>query len=240
MKNKKDLKVLLVQFRKSEIKDHELECVIKTSGLQPEQIETLNALEVDPISEHLDGYDVLMLGGAGNYCITEGGLEVLPKVYDLVREARKRKIPTLGLCFGAHVLTVAFGGRLLNDKEGKEAGTFEISLTEQGKEDPIFSRLPEKCMAQLGHKDFIMQVPEGAVILATSELSGVQAWAFPGEMVYAIQFHPELDEAGMKVRATFYANQYFGANSQELKSMLSSIKPSPESDKVIGYFLDQI
>jgi GMP synthase (glutamine-hydrolysing) len=240
MKDRKKLKVLLVQFRKSEIKDHELECVIKKAGLASEQIDTLNALEVDPISEHLDGYDVLMLGGAGSYCITEGGLRVLPNVYELVRQARKRKIPTLGICFGSHVLTVAFGGRLLNDKEGQETGTFEVALTDQGKQDPVFSKLPEKFMAQLGHKDFIMQIPEGAQTLATSELSGTQAWVFPNELVYAIQFHPELDEVGTQVRATYYINQYFDSNPRVLKQALDSIKPSPEAVKVFDYFLDQV
>ena len=235
----KDLRVLVLQFRTGAMKSHEQQCVLRVASLKREQCVFFDCLKEEPKLEMLKDCDLLIIGGSGDVTIGENEVDVLQVVYKMVRQARTMGLPTLGLCFGAHIMTKAFGGELSYDKEGMETGTFEITLTNESKDDPVFSMLAPKFDAQLGHKDFISRLPVGAVSLATSEMSGVQAWVFPGEPLYAIQFHPELEERDVITRLNFYAKQYLDEENS-LEKIKEDLRPSPEAVKVIGYFSNHV
>jgi len=236
--NKKicDLKVLVLQFRTGAMKAHEQQCLLRVSGFDREQCVFFDCVKRELKLEMLKDYNLLIIGGSGNTVGEEDSL-VLETVFQMVRQARSMSLPTIGLCFGAHIMTKAFGGELSFDKEGKETGTFEITLTDESKEDPVFSKLPNKFDTQIGHKDSISRAPSGAICLATSELSGIQAWAFPDEPLYAIQFHPELEASDVITRLKFYAKQYLDDNAETLERIKNNLRPSPEAVKVIKYYL---
>ncbi|MFH1142577.1 MAG: type 1 glutamine amidotransferase [Candidatus Uhrbacteria bacterium] len=233
----KDLNILVLQFRTGAMKAHEQQCLLRVSGFDREQCVFFDCVKQEPKIEMLKDYDFLLIGGSGDITIGEEEIPVLNIVYQIVRQARAMSLPTIGICFGAHILTKAFGGELSYDKEGMETGTFQITLTDESQEDPVFSKLAKQFDAQLGHKDFISRLPSGAVCLATSELSGVQAWAFPNEPLYAIQFHPELEAKDVVTRLNFYAKQYLDDNLETYEKIKKDLRPSPEAVKVIKYYL---
>jgi GMP synthase (glutamine-hydrolysing) len=100
--------------------------------------------------------------------------------------------PVLGVCFGHQLLAAALGGRVEPNPAGPEVGTREVLLTAAGREDPLFAGLPERLRVQQFHEDHVSAPPPGAVILATSPHTPIQAFA-QGPRLRAVQFHPEFD-----------------------------------------------
>jgi GMP synthase (glutamine-hydrolysing) len=82
-----------------------------------------------------------------------------------------------------------------------------IELNDDGRADQLFGVLPGTFTALLGHKEAVSRLPDGAVLLASSATCPVQAFRL-GQHVYATQFHPELDLAGIIARTEAY--RHFG------------------------------
>jgi GMP synthase (glutamine-hydrolysing) len=93
-----------------------------------------------------------------------------------------------------------------------------VTLTEQGRDDPLLADLPTEFEAFVGHKEAIRDLPGHAVHLASSPGCPVQAFRV-GRHVYATQFHPELDIPGIQTRIDVYKNYgYFAPETaQDLK-----------------------
>lgn len=72
----------------------------------------------------------------------------------------------LGVCLGAQLIGEALGAKY-EHSPNKEIGVYEITLTEDGKKDPIFSSFPEKFMVGHWHGDMPGLTAESK-ILATS------------------------------------------------------------------------
>jgi|TARA_B100000959_G_scaffold21621_1_gene20959 GMP synthase-like glutamine amidotransferase len=107
----------------------------------------------------------------------------------LIREADNLGIPLLGLCLGSQLIARALGGECAQAAE-PELGWHDVSLTPVGRQDVIFSGQPW-CGPQFHwHNWEVTKLPEGAVVLASSDKCKNQAWV-KGVNTYAIQFHPE-------------------------------------------------
>ncbi len=102
-----------------------------------------------------------------------------------VIEAGKK---VLGICLGAQLIADVMGGKVVRNRE-KEIGWFEVMLTEEGKQSPLFKGFPERFMAFHWHGD-MFTIPEGAVRLAYSEGCDNQAFSYEDRVV-ALQFHFE-------------------------------------------------
>lgn len=232
------MRILLLQFRPDPIMaKHELELIIRFSNRPAENFATVDATSEPLTVELLDGADVIILGGSGDYLISRGDIpEILSAIRPVLQEARLRRIPTLGICFGAQILTHVFGGKVELDEARAEVGTFLVTKTDAGREDAFFCDLPDSFDAQLGHKDHLTVLPEGAVHLASSERSVHQAWKFPDAPVYALTFHPELDQEGVLYRVDYYANEY-KLTTETIERMKAVLRPSPEASTLIESFL---
>ena len=88
------------------------------------------------------------------------------------------------------------GGMVTNDREQSKMGAYEVSLTEEGKQDPLFKDLPETFYAQYAHKDSVTNLPDGATLLASSPVCKFAALRY-GEKIYTMQFHPEVEKFKM-------------------------------------------
>jgi GMP synthase (glutamine-hydrolysing) len=234
------LKILLIQIRPDQMKDHEFDLVKKFTGLKDEQIKRLDIFADDAEHHILDGVDAIIIGGSGDYLISRGDIKKeVEDICSLAHAARERGIPILGICFGAQILSIAFGGSVHLDEEKAETGTFTISKTNHAEACPIFGDLPSEFAAQLGHKDHIGDIPKGAVHLASSERSHHQAYTFPGEPIFAVTFHPELDEAAMVDRMNYYATEYIG-DQASFDAIQKTLKPSHEATSILHKFLEKI
>ncbi|PIQ67833.1 hypothetical protein COY25_02225 [Candidatus Uhrbacteria bacterium CG_4_10_14_0_2_um_filter_41_7] len=235
------MKVLLIQLRPdSETEQHELECFVHQSGLKAEDVVSLNVLEKIPSETDLNGVDALVIGGSGDYLLSNGDIpEKVGLVGEIIRLARGKQIPTLGICFGAQILAQTFGGVVELDEANQETGTFLITKKVEAKDCPVFSEIPESFEAQLGHKDHIMNLPVGAVNLASSVRSSVQAFTFPGEPVYALTFHPELNKEAVHWRLKRYANIY-KLSADALLVMQDNVGETPFAVMVLKRFFEKI
>jgi len=233
-------KILFVQIRDDDMRDHERKVVREHSFLKENQVEYFDAFIHELNGDELDGKDALFIGGSGDYLISQGHVpRQIDKVISIIKLARERRLPILGMGFGGQIMAHAFGGKIILDKSRTEMGTCQLIKEEVAKYCPIFSSFSDRFNAQLGHQDHIETLPEGAVNLISSELSQVQAWTFPGEPFYALTFHPELDPIGVEHRLRYYASKY-GFSQEQINAMLSEFIPTPEAKSVLRLFLDKI
>jgi GMP synthase (glutamine-hydrolysing) len=126
--------------------------------------------------------------------------------------------PFLGACYGIGALG-RHEGAVVDRRFGEPVGAVEITLTPPGRRDPLLGELPTRFYAFTGHKEAVSRLPGHAVLLASSAACPVQAFRVGGN-VYATQFHPELDVAGVRTRVEVYKHAgYFDPDqADEIKA----------------------
>ncbi|MFC4014828.1 type 1 glutamine amidotransferase [Nonomuraea purpurea] len=112
-----------------------------------------------------------------------------PATRDLLRRAVDEGTPTLGVCLGAQLLTMACGGTVERGANGLEVGLREVVALPAAASDPLLAGVGE-CVAVQYHRDAMTRLPEGAVPLMTGRQYPNQAYRL-GEAAWAVQFHPE-------------------------------------------------
>jgi GMP synthase (glutamine-hydrolysing) len=160
--------------------------VLKSRGVD---ICLIKAYESNLPSE-LDGLSgLIVLGGHMGVYETEKYPFLLEEMA-LIRSAISDNKPVLGICLGAQLLAGALGASV-HPHTLTEIGWMPISLTPKGLSDPLFTGLGETITLLDWHGD-TFELPEGADLLATSELCQQQAIRF-GKNAYGIQFHLEAE-----------------------------------------------
>ena len=126
--------------------------------------------------------------------------------------------PFLGACYGIGTLG-SHQGAVVDRRYAEPIGAVPVTLTRQGRQDPLLGGLPTSFDAFVGHKEAISRLPHHAVLLARSPTCPVQAFRI-GSAVYATQFHPELDVAGLCTRIEVYkhAGYFEPEQADELKA----------------------
>jgi GMP synthase (glutamine-hydrolysing) len=127
--------------------------------------------------------------------------------------------PFLGACYGIGAVGRHEGAEL-GRRYAEPVGSVSVTLTPAGRQDPLLRGLPVTFDAFTGHKEAVTRLPDHAVLLASSPACPVQAFRI-GANVYATQFHPELDAAGMCTRIDVYkhAGYFDPGQAGELKAL---------------------
>ncbi|OGE22672.1 MAG: hypothetical protein A3J42_10270 [Candidatus Dadabacteria bacterium RIFCSPHIGHO2_12_FULL_53_21] len=165
-----------------------LDPVLRNSGFR---IKYVNFERHPGFEPGLEGYDgLIVLGGPMN--VDEvGRYPNLAREVQSIRNAVRSGMPVLGICLGSQLIAKALGARVYKNEE-KEIGWYDLSPTEAGGRDPLMSHFMGTEKIFQWHGD-TFNVPEGAVLLASSPLCKNQAFRY-GENVYGLQFHLEVDE----------------------------------------------
>jgi GMP synthase (glutamine-hydrolysing) len=109
----------------------------------------------------------------------------LPAVRALIATAIDDGVPTLGICLGAQMLAAAAGGEVARGAAGPEIGYGEVEVT-MSDELLTAGTLP----VVQWHYDAVTRLPDGAVLLASSDRYRVQAFRL-GDVAWGVQFHIE-------------------------------------------------
>ncbi len=167
---------------------------------------------------------ILLGGGPFNSSDPEGSKSpVQRRVEADLRRLLDRVIsadfPFLGACYGIGTLG-SHQGAVVDRRHAEPVGPVPITLTREGRQDPLLGGLPAAFDAFVGHKEAISRLPHHAVLLASSPTCPVQAFRI-GANVYATQFHPELNAAGLCTRIDVYKHAGYFAPEQagELKAL---------------------
>lgn len=164
----------------------------------------------------LDRYHGLVLLGGPMSADDDARHPHLLTEIQLIRDAIERGIPVLGVCLGAQLIARALGAALRPSPK-TEIGWYPISLTEEGRRDPMLSDFAESEWIFQWHSD-TFDIPEGAVHLASSPSCPNQGFRY-GDRTYALQFHLEVDEALIERWLTV------PIHLEELKSLGDAVNP---------------
>lgn len=144
--------------------------------------------DLDP---SLEGCDALVvLGGPMHVCETREHPHLL-KEMKLIEAAIQKDLPVLGICLGAQLIAKTLGAQVQINQE-REIGWQNLSLTDEGKQDPILQHFKEDEKVFQWHRD-TFDIPHNAAHLASSSICQNQGFRY-GNKVYAFQFHLEVDE----------------------------------------------
>lgn len=200
-----DLRYLLLQIRVAgdPIRPQEVVCFAEAIGCPQSCITTLNLLTERLTIERLGSVDAVLIGGSGDYSAA-GDSPWLENVLQDLRLLSELGKPTFASCWGFQALARALGGRCIHDPEHAELGSIPMALTEEGRKDPLFGKLANPFLGLAGHEDRVIELPPGAILLASSETVAQQAFKLADTPIYCTQFHPELDRTTFLQRVAAY------------------------------------
>ncbi|THG31803.1 glutamine amidotransferase [Naasia lichenicola] len=200
--------------------DGEYEAMLRFSGLDESELHRIR-LEQQPLGElRLEDYSGLIMGGSpfnsSDPPETKSAvqLRVEGELATLLDAVVAADFPMLGACYGVGTIGT-HQGAVVDRTYSEPVGPVSVMLTDEGRKDPIFGLLPTEFEAFVGHKEAVRELPPHAVRLASSPACPVQAFRI-GANVYATQFHPELDAAGIETRIDVYRHAgYFPPEEAE-------------------------
>lgn len=143
----------------------------------------------DPVPQSLDGIQGLLILGGPMNVYEEDKFPWLKDEDLLIKRAIAQDLPTIGICLGAQLIAKAAKG-IVTKGQTKEIGWYDLSLTQEAQEDPLFCDFPPQFKVFQWHGD-TFNIPPGAVKLAGSQLFANQAFRLKRN-IYALQFHLEV------------------------------------------------
>lgn len=114
------------------------------------------------------------------------------------------KIPVLGICYGAQMLTKKMGG-VVGASHTREYGRAHLQITH---DNALLANIPNGTQVWMSHSDTVKEIPANLTLLATTDSIPVAAFKIEGQDTYGIQFHPEVSHSidGMLILKNFAYN----------------------------------
>jgi GMP synthase-like glutamine amidotransferase len=155
-------------------------------GIMPEFIRLFEGQTIP----NLGGYDLLFVLGGAQDTWQHDQFPYLQDEKAAIREwVWDRAKPYLGVCLGHQLLATALGGDVAK-ADRSEIGVFDMALTDVGARHGFFTGLLAHNRVMQWHHAEVKRVPQGAVVLAQSDASAVQALAVDSHAL-STQFHCE-------------------------------------------------
>lgn len=102
----------------------------------------------------------------------------IPPLEAFIRDAYNAHVPLVGICFGHQIVAKALGGRV-----EKFAGGWSVGPTDYRFGDEVLT-------LNAWHQDQVVEIPEGAEVVARSEFCANAALAYD-DRILTVQAHPE-------------------------------------------------
>lgn len=146
----------------------------------------------EPVPKDLRGVGGLIVLGGPMAAYEPDKHAFLRSETALLEKAIAAGRPVLGICLGAQLIAQVLGARVYpGDK--REVGWGPVTLTDDGRDDPLFAGGETSLTVFHLHGD-TYELPPDAANLATSPMYEQQAFRW-GEIVYGFQFHMEFTES---------------------------------------------
>ena len=137
------------------------------------------------LPEDFESETLYLIPGSNNAAYDE-----LPWILDLqewIRKAASQKVPLVGICFGHQLIAQALGGRVERFTGGWGVGIRESQILDE----ELRTYFPDGRLHLIcNHHDQVMQLPEGATPLATSDFCRYDGFRI-GHHILTFQGHPE-------------------------------------------------
>lgn len=202
------------------------------AGLHRRDVRHCRVIDGEPLPEARDYAGVLITGSGA--MVTERA-DWSERSAEWLRDAAHAGKPLFGICYGHQLLAHALGGSVGYNPRGREMGTVPVQLQAQAAADPLFADLPAHIAAQTTHVQSVLLAPQGAAVLARSDLDDCQAFRWR-DCVWGVQFHPEFNSQVMR--------SYIAARREALvsegtchRTLLKSVRPSPQARRVLKRFV---
>lgn len=148
----------------------------------------------------------------------------------------KGKLPLLGVCYGAQLLSHFYGGEV-GKSSSREYGRAHLEIKEP--ENRLLKDVAPDSQVWMSHADTIIKIPSNYKITASTHDVKVAAYSIEGEETYGIQFHPEVYHSteGLKILKNF-VYQICGCKgdwtpASFIDTTISDLKKQLGTDKVI-------
>jgi GMP synthase (glutamine-hydrolysing) len=207
--------------------DSEYSAFLRLGGLADGELRRVR-MEQGPMPRiELDDYSGIIVGGgpfnASDPPESKGTvqLRVERELWELLDRVVERDFPFLGACYGIGTLGAHQGG-VVDRHFGESTASVRITLTADGRADPLFTGLPPDFDAYVGHKEACSVLPLNATLLASSDRCPIHAFRIKNNL-YATQFHPELELEDLIQRILVYRfDGYFDAT--EMESIIATVR----------------
>lgn len=219
--------VLLATRAQDVAADAEYAAMLAYGGLRPDELRRVR-LEAGPMPDlDLDALSGVLVGGSPFDASTPQEeksavqVRVEKEMSALLDELVDRDMPFLGACYGVGTLGVHQGG-VIDREHSEPISAVRVTLTSDGRADPLLADVPEAFDAFVGHKEACRVLPPTATLLASSAACPVQMFRVRRNL-YATQFHPELDVEGISTRIRVYREYgYFAPD--EADAVLAGVR----------------
>ncbi len=235
------VRYLLLQARHSDdpMREQERRCFAVRLSVDPEQITCWDLLKGPPAPSIVGEYDVLLMGGSGDFLVSQRDLPQFSALLSLLANVTADGHPTFASCFGFQCMVEALGGEIVFDPATTEVGTYELTLTPEGRADALLGGLPDRFAAQMGRKDRARKLPPGAIHLASSERCPFQAFRVADKPIWATQFHPEMTGDQNRERFVKYLSNYESfVEGGDSEAALERFGESPYTAGMLSRFVE--
>lgn len=226
-----------------EASDSEFEAILRLGALHRDEVERIR-LEQGIPKINIHKYAAIVAGGSPFDITTDPDkksqvqIDIEQFYDDLFEEVIPADLPFFGACSGNGLLGKYCGATISNTYR-EPIGIVEITVTEEGADDPLLKELPKTFLAFAGHKEACDHVPEGAILLATSEACPVQMFRIKNN-IYATQFHPEADsdEFVLRIKTYRYHGYFQPEEAEELIELVKDVE-TPHSQEIFRRFVER-
>ncbi|MFZ5722247.1 MAG: glutamine amidotransferase [Pseudomonadota bacterium] len=207
-------------------------------GVDRDRVRTVAVFEGGLLPARLEGDDtvcgVVITGSPAMVTDRQPWSEAVARwlAYELVE--RHAHIPVLGICYGHQLIAHAFGGRVDYNPRGREIGTVPLRATEQTAADPLLGDIEFPLLAHVTHLQSVLELPPGAVHLASSALEPHQAYRI-GDRIWGVQFHPEFTADIMRAYLDVLAERLAG-EGLDPEHVRAGVAPAPLATAVLRRF----
>jgi|GEM_PF-402189 len=109
-------------------------------------------------------------------------------------------LPILGICYGHQLIAEHFGvgiKRSPTPEYSRQGETYHLYDFYVKAKSPLFNGLPAVFGVHMAHSDYVPCLPDGFILLGSTDATEIAAFAHRDRPIFGLQFHPESDKEGI-------------------------------------------